>query len=119
MASQEITIERLKIGARFSMSTEMLFGTVLEVEDVIGRVVHFQVNGYLASQRLGRYHFEAPADWWQAFRQRWAPAWWLALYPVRMRSEQIDALAVYPGIAMPERTHEIIYSRWPTLEAEP
>ena len=24
-----------------------------------------------------------PKDWWQAFRERWMPAWWLAKYPVQ------------------------------------
>lgn len=28
---------------------------------------------------------EVPLDWWQAFRARWFPAWWLARWPVRMR----------------------------------
>jgi hypothetical protein len=29
-----------------------------------------------------------PAGWWQAFRQRWAPAWWLRRWPVVMRTEK-------------------------------
>lgn len=29
-------------------------------------------------------HLEFPADWWQHFRQRWFPRWWLSRWPVRM-----------------------------------
>ena len=31
-----------------------------------------------------------PADWWQAVRARWCPAWWLARSPVREHVEVID-----------------------------
>jgi hypothetical protein len=31
-----------------------------------------------------------PVDWWQAFRERWLPKWWLAKYPVIMRRYQLD-----------------------------
>lgn len=26
---------------------------------------------------------EAPSNWWQAFRERWLPKWWLKRHPVR------------------------------------
>lgn len=28
---------------------------------------------------------EVPADWWQHFRQRWFPVWWLKQYPVKTK----------------------------------
>lgn len=30
-----------------------------------------------------------PADWWQAVRERWFPAWWLLRWPVRYESVSI------------------------------
>jgi hypothetical protein len=32
---------------------------------------------------------EWAADWWQAVRARWAPAWWLRRHPVRMERVSI------------------------------
>ena len=29
--------------------------------------------------------YEHPDDWWQAFRARWFPKWWLKRYPVKNR----------------------------------
>jgi hypothetical protein len=29
---------------------------------------------------------KVPVDWWQAFRERWAPAWWLRRWPVVYRT---------------------------------
>lgn len=31
-----------------------------------------------------------PADWWEAFRERWLPSWWLKYYPVNYTIWQID-----------------------------
>ncbi len=31
-----------------------------------------------------------PRDWWQAFRERWFPAWWLNYWPVRYERVWID-----------------------------
>ena len=31
-----------------------------------------------------------PADWWQAFRERWCPKWWLSSWPVRYEEIHID-----------------------------
>lgn len=33
---------------------------------------------------------EYPLDWWQAFRERWLPNWWLKRYPVDCIRWQID-----------------------------
>lgn len=46
-----------------------------------------------------------PADWWEAFKARWFPAWALARWPVR---ETIyDAKVLYPEVEIPERMHVI------------
>lgn len=31
-----------------------------------------------------------PSDWWQAFRERWLPNWWLKHYPVNYTCYQVD-----------------------------
>lgn len=31
-----------------------------------------------------------PADWWQAFRERWFPGWWLARRPVQYERIHVD-----------------------------
>jgi hypothetical protein len=33
---------------------------------------------------------EWPADWWQAFRERWFPKWWLKCWPVLHKSLHIN-----------------------------
>jgi hypothetical protein len=57
------------------------------IADVIaGSIVHRFRAGLAA---IGRYShevgFDVPADWYQALRERFAPAWWLRRWPVKTR----------------------------------
>ncbi len=41
-----------------------------------------------------------PADWWQAFKDRWFPAWAKERWPVRY--VRYDLMALYPEIKLPQ-----------------
>lgn len=51
-----------------------------------------------------RFEFRAPADWWQALRERWFPKWWLKKWPVKYRVETKEVV-----------TKTIIYNVCPHL----
>jgi hypothetical protein len=55
-----------------------------------------------------------PADWWQAFKERWFPKWLLKRYPVIETIETIDIKALYPTINIPN--HRAIINVWETEE---
>lgn len=42
-----------------------------------------------------------PADWWQAFKKQYFPAWLLKRFPVKMESVTISLDAIYPTVAFP------------------
>lgn len=46
---------------------------------------------------------EYPATWWDAFKQRWAPRWWLARWPVKTTRRVFSFKECYPNFrqAMP------------------
>ncbi len=47
-----------------------------------------------------------PTDWWQAFRERWFPAWWLRRWPVRYNTVSVHKQLfgrVCPHIHEPEQ----------------
>lgn len=48
-----------------------------------------------------------PADWWQAFKERWFPAWLLRRYPVKLKIMRLTARAVYPEVSVPHERHRI------------
>lgn len=54
-----------------------------------------------------------PADWWQALRARWFPAWWLARWPVQTR--EIYATVAHqryhvcPHVAIPKQDRHLYF----------
>ena len=70
---------------------------------------HFQT--YIAGMggETVRIEKQWPRDWWQAFRERWLPKWWLAKHPVQY--ERIDFQRrffekVCPHFKFPDRPGE-------------
>jgi hypothetical protein len=48
---------------------------------------------------------EYPATWWEAVKERFAPAWFLRRCPVKRT--RIDMEVLYPRIALPDRDHVV------------
>ena len=76
---------------------------VVEVVRDLQRGLLVQLSAYMAGLLKERIviHERWPADWWQAFRERWFPAWWLSRWPVQYRNLDIDErqyLAICPHL---------------------
>ncbi len=69
--------------------------------DIQFRALRMQLTRYVLAQELESKTVEWPADWWQAFRQRWFPKRWLKRHPVKMESCKLVARATYPDIIHP------------------
>lgn len=93
-----ITLEKLQFGSRFTVSKTLLMDATVSIEEVTQYMIQMQVRGFLWSKKNRIHTFTAPADWWQAVRERWCPAWWLARHPVRYRVETIDVRDVFPDL---------------------
>ena len=62
-------------------------GIVLRVrQDILGREIE-------------RIECRYPADWWQAFKARWFPAWALRRWPVKETVKELVARELYPKMA--------------------
>ena len=62
----------------------------------------------ILKQDLDEISAHYPADWWQAFKERWFPALLLARWPVVYTWVMLSAWALYPKIALPDQ-HASIY----------
>lgn len=56
-------------------------------EAVCCMVSYFAVAAHPVHIKLHRRY---PKDWWQAFRRRWCPRWWLARHPVHYSTIDIN-----------------------------
>ena len=56
-----------------------------------------------------------PADWWQAVKQRFAPAWFLARWPVELAVW--EPFVIYPEIKLPDHRHYVQIRRLSEMPA--
>jgi hypothetical protein len=87
------TLEKLQIGLELKIAREM----VHEKDHYIG----YRIRGYVWSQDAGRVvTFKYPADWWQAFKERWFSKWLLERYPVNYTHKEFRVKATYPDLVV-------------------
>ena len=78
------------------------------------RALVVKLEGYVLSENLERYEFEYPRDWWEAFKERWFPAWLLKRYPVLYTKEVVDLQVLYPKlkVSLPEQQRTYRMEKW-------
>lgn len=88
MVDEWIFAERPSVRAEYLLETGrlMLYGMVRYAEQKCEPVIY-------------------PADWWQAVKQRFAPAWFLARWPAKMTIW--EPFVIYPDIKLPDRAHRV------------
>jgi len=64
-----------------------------------------RVRGFVWAESLETIESSYPADWWEAFKERWFPAWLLKHYPVKHIEHILEAKALYPKMSVPEEPH--------------
>lgn len=85
--------------------TEMPFSELrLLLERTIDALV-LSLRGDVLSQTLQEIRY--PANWYEAFRERWLPVWWLKRHPVHYTTVTFHAL--YPKIAMPDQPYVVVH----------
>lgn len=81
-AAEEVFSQQLPIYLNNTYDTR--YDVKPEMVDHHARFIHAQFTRMV--QGLGgvevRWHARWPKDWWQAFRDRWFPKWWLKRHPV-------------------------------------
>jgi len=70
--------------------------------DTIGIRVVQEVFG----REVQRQECEWPRDWWQAFKERWYPAWAKRRWPVEYERFVITARELYPDISLPPNQYK-------------
>jgi hypothetical protein len=67
-------------------------------------------------EELDSHKFYYPADWWQAFRVRWFPKWWLRRWPPKYREIDCHWKVLYPDFvpALPNEKQTFRFSQCQT-----
>jgi len=82
--------------------------------DRLGMGVVIQFDTYVVGMPTKRLqiHKQWPRDWWQAFRERWLPKWWLRKHPIQYEVLDIDQQLygpVCPHLNVPDQKVHLMF----------
>jgi hypothetical protein len=106
MKVQEIVLEKVLLGCEAEFSDQMIDAKVEVCRDWFSNRVRAQVRGFLWGKTIESHHVQYPEDWWQAVKERWAPAWCKQRWPVRYKTIDLDLKAVWPTLRLLVPKHE-------------
>ena len=92
--SRKVTLTKIKIGAIHAISKHLIDADVV-IDDMID-YYELSIKGFLLGEEAAEKAVTYPADWWQAFKERWFPKPLLAFWPVRYTTVIMNADVVYP-----------------------
>ena len=97
---QEIKLKRYKFAIMQTISKEYLdaFSIDFSLHEGFDADIRMRVMCDMYGFEIGNYSY--PADWWQAFKLRFFPAWLIKRFPVVYRHLVISA--IYPDIKVPK-----------------
>ena len=92
---KELTAAIVHVHARSLLSDLAFLRNTMSVQTYINNVTGQMVVDLKASvlampTRRVLLKVQYPADWWQAFRARWFPAWWLRRWPIEYEVVEVD-----------------------------
>ena len=79
--------------------------------DDLARQLVGQLEVWSAVDGVDRVDVEEqwPADWWQAFKDRWFPVWAKKQWPIQYHTETMTARELYPQVVLsPDRYEAVI-----------
>lgn len=87
---------------KFFFSTNQIVDIRIEPKHAI-RMLEYQLRVYVLGEKIKSYNkrIDYPADWWEAFKERWMPRWFKRKYPVQYKlfKVDIDIVALYPELS--------------------
>lgn len=105
MVFREVVFEKVRLAAQMHLEPEAFLRNHLTVGvllDQVSQRLVLDMRSFVLGNKAERVDVEEkwPADWWQAFRERWLPAWWLKRHPVKYRMVSIhkDIWRVCPHV---------------------
>ena len=105
----DITLYKLAIGFQQTIASEVLDPKAEVLREWYSENLLLCVRAFILAENVGEKYVSYPADWLQAFKERWFPKWALAKWPVVYKTHKFSFSLTYPGFmpAMPEREHRL------------
>jgi len=105
-AFKRIELSVQKFGSQMSIAPSCL--EVQQDIDYVAKQLVQTLYMKIYGRELERIEVKYPADWIQAFKERWFPASILKKFPVRYTTKTITATELYPQISVKDQQHTIV-----------
>jgi hypothetical protein len=112
---REVTLEKFKLVAVQYLTPELLehFGEPAQIEfsehvSFMFDEIALRIVQKVWGREVDRVEHQWPANWWEAFKERWMPKWAKDRWPIQYSTCTLIAQEMYPKVAMPEREHSIV-----------
>lgn len=109
-----LILTKLQVGCGRAVSSTVLRHAKFNVCESLGEELSIQLTSYVAT--LGKQKIDIdiryPEDWWQAFRDRWFPRWYLSRRPSRFVHKEVHESvfkAVCPHLDLDDKA---IHVQW-------
>jgi len=110
MKMETVTLERMKLAAITQISQELVdeyFAIPPKVDisahdDFMFDGVTMRIIQMVYGRTMEEVKAEYPADWWEAFKERWFPAWAKKRWSVRWVRVRLEAKELYPKLSAPD-----------------
>ncbi len=119
-----VAFDKVQVSARAYLSEMAFLRNHLHLVahlDQISRQLVLELRSFVLGKKAERIDIEEkwPADWWQAVKERWLPAWFLKRYPVQYKTLSIhkETMRVCPHVDMKTPEGRQVHFRW--LEGVP
>jgi hypothetical protein len=96
---EQVKLEKMTIKIREELSSSIFDDVDVSIEE-IGNKVAVDVTARVLGRSRGADTVSYPSDWWQAFRERWLPHFWLRKFPVLYTSYSVSLTEVFPDISL-------------------
>jgi len=91
---QTRVLERIKIGLSFIFPNNI--ETTLHENAFVDQAI-LKIKTYIYKEQLGHKEIKYPADWFEAFKERWFPK----SHPIKYKTFKFSLNALYPEIQKP------------------
>lgn len=111
------TLEMLRMWIRRALADSSVEDMIRDVQLVemygtaIGKQCAYEIESFVWAQEKESREISYPADWWQAFRDRWFPRWAKRRWPVRYAKWQCKVYATYPSLRIAPREGHIAITK--------
>ena len=105
MAWEPVTLEEYEFGNQAILSNRVIQSAKIDMRQTVEKQMVYNMRASLYGRMIVDKHVQWPATWWDAVKERWAPAFWLERHPVRYDRFDytlIDALAERIPLGKPQ-----------------